>query len=201
MEESRSKRIKRFSEIHSTVRVNTGKSQEYMALELGVAKKTIQNWEKGISSPSFFQSLEWFRVLKVNPFPYYLSVIYPEKLDGIKASDSDEKIEEAFETLIHNISIKDKRALLYLYYGKHGSSAHSVIQLMLAHLHTPITSRVANAYLISHVYALENELNNIICPDNILPDMDDLNKAILKARESAIKREYGYNNLEKEDAD
>lgn len=187
---------RRFAKIHYDARINAKRSQEYMALELGVAKKTVQNWERGISSPSFFQSLQWFRALNTNPFPHYMAVIYPDKVAGVKASDPDEKIEEAFNALIQNISINDKRALLYLYYGKHGSSPHSIIQLLLAHLHTPITSRLANAFLITQLYELNKHLGRIICPDNIQPDLEDLNRAIYKAKQSALNNESGYNNVE-----
>lgn len=198
MNSTRSQRVYRFAELHASARIEAGKSQEYMALELGVSKKTVMNWEKGTSSPSFFQSLEWFRVLNTNPFPYYLSYIYPDQLKGLKGTDSDEKIEEAFEAMIHHISIADKRALLYLYYGNHGSSPHSLIQLMLAHTHTPIQSRIANAFLVSHVYSLHKQLGTDICPDNIQPDMDDLNEAIMKAQDAVMNNGFGYTNIDED---
>ncbi len=116
-------------------RCKANKSQEWMALELGVSRKTIQNWESGASIPSFFDSLEWFHVLNINPFPYFLEFVYPDTVKGVKPEDSDDRIEDAFDSLIGNLSVQDKRALLYLYYGEHGSSPYSVLQLMLAHLH------------------------------------------------------------------
>lgn len=195
MEESRGNKIKRFSDIHSNARLIAGKSQEYMALELGVAKKTVQNWEKGLSSPSFFQSLEWFRILNTNPFPYYMDVLYPDKIAGVKASDSDEKIEEAFNSLIQNISINDKRALLYLYYGKHGSSPHSVIQVMLAHLHLPMTLRINNACNVDTNYKMAKELNMLVCPDNIQPDLSDFKRSIVMALEACKDNRDSYSNL------
>lgn len=196
MDESRSNRIKRFSDIHYNARVEANKSQEYMALELGVSKKTIQNWEKGLSSPSFFQSLEWFRILNKNPFPYYMDVLYPDKVAGVKASDSDEKIEEAFDSLIQNISINDKRALLYLYYGKHGSSPHSVIQLILAHLHLPMTLRINDACNVDTNYKMAKELNTIVCPDNILPDLSDFRRSTLMALEACKDNRDSYATLD-----
>lgn len=195
MEESRGNKIKRFSDIHSNARLIAGKSQEYMALELGVAKKTVQNWEKGLSSPSFFQSLEWFRILNTNPFPYYMDILYPDKIAGVKASDSDEKIEEAFNSLIQNISINDKRALLYLYYGKHGSSPHSVIQVMLAHLHLPMTLRINNACNVDTNYKMAKELNRLVCPDNIQPDLSDFKRSIVMALEACKDNRDSYSNL------
>lgn len=202
MEESRSKRLERFGQMHSQVRVKCGKSQEYMAMELGVNKKTIQNWEKGISSPSYFQSLEWFRILNVNPFPYLLSYLYPDTLRGLKGSDSNEKIEEAFNNLISSISINDKRALLYLYYGDHGSSPHSVLQLLLAHLHLPMILRINDACNVDTNYKMAKELNMLVCPDNIQPDLSDFKHSIIMALEACKDNRDSYTNLdiEKEDA-
>lgn len=49
--DNKSDRVKRFAQIWSLSRADTGKTQEYMANGLGVSKKTIQNWEKGASAP------------------------------------------------------------------------------------------------------------------------------------------------------
>lgn len=200
MDETRITRILRFSKIHYDARMKAKKSQEYIALELGVTKKTVQNWEKGLSSPSFFQSLEWFRVLNINPFPFYMDVLYPDKVAGVKSSDSDEKIDEAFNALIQNISINDKRALLYLYYGDHGSSPHSVIQLMLAHLHLPLTLRINDACNVDTNYKMAKELNTLVCPDNIKPDLSDFKSSIIKALEASKNNKNSYTNIFKEDA-
>lgn len=197
MEETRSERIERFALMHAQARDRAGKSQEYMAAELCVSKKTIQNWEKGVSSPSFFQSLEWFRVLDMNPFPYYLQMVFPDDMEVIGGS-SDEDIEKAFDVMMDNISISTKRALLYLFYGNHGSSPTAVLQMMLAHLHCPIKDRIAPASIIEQMYIMEKELGNLVCPDNIQPDMDMLKKAINQGKDSAVKNEPGYSFIEKE---
>lgn len=197
MEESRGGRARRFAEIHFRARDIAGKSQEYMAMELGVAKKTVQNWEKGVSSPSFFESLEWFRVLNVNPFPFYMSILYPDKTNKLKHISSDEDINDAFETLIKQISVNDKRALLYLYYGSHGSSPHSLLQLILAHLHTPLKYRITQANSIVSNYTLLEGLNELKDTDKIMPDMDDLKDSIVRANVAVLHNELGYTNLEK----
>lgn len=192
--EERTEKALKFANIHAQARSKARRSQEYMSLCLGVSKKTVSNWEKGISSPTFFQSLEWFKELNTNPFPYYMSVIYPQK--NIHTKSNDEEIEAAFNDLMNSISTNDKRALLFLFYGEHGSSPHSVLQMILAHLHTPIASRLANAFLISHVYELNHQLENVICPENILPDMDDLKKSIEKAKCAVMNKENSYSNIE-----
>ena len=162
MSPTRSERVQLFADIHIKARIAAGKSQEFMAIELGIAKKTVQNWEKGISSPSFFQSLEWFRVLNTNPFPYYMSMMYPKEFNHIKSANTDEEIDEAFDTLIKQISTNDKRALLYIYYGAHGGDPHTIINLMLAHLHTPLQARITQAMLISYIYEMQEEIDSQI---------------------------------------
>lgn len=193
--ECRSEKVKRFAEMHEYARNISGKSREYMAMELGVSKKTIQNWENGVSAPSFFQSIEWFRTLNINPFPFYISYLYPETIPMRKQKYTDKEIEKAFDSLIRNLSIEDKRTWLYLYYGSHGSSPKSILQLLLAHLHSPIESRIINAQLVVNVYELNKQLGKTICDDQIQPNISNLKSAIESAQNSAQHKDYGYVNL------
>lgn len=195
MEETRFDRIQDFTQMHATARTKAGKSQEYMAAEMNVSKKTVQNWEKGISSPTFFQSLEWFRILNINPFPLYLELVYPKKLKGLKSSDSEEKTNEAFDALVETLPLSAKQALLYLFFGEHGSNPNAVIQLLLAHLHTPRQTRVVQSLLTAHMYEIEQERGNLICENDIMPNMETLNEEIMRARISAIHKEYGCSNI------
>ena len=197
MTQTRTERVQSFADIHVKARISANKSQEFMAIELGIAKKTVQNWEKGISSPSFFQSLEWFRVLNINPFPYYMSIMYPKESKLIKSANTDGEINEAFDTLIKQISINDKRALLYIFFGSHGGDPHTIINLMLAHLHTPLQARITQAMLISYIYEMQEEIDNLICKDDIMPNLAELNDAILRARVAALHKQYGYSALDK----
>ena len=197
MSQSRSERVQLFADIHIKARIAANKSQEFMAIELGVAKKTVQNWEKGISSPSFFQSLEWFRVLNTNPFPYYMSLMYPKEFSHIKTANTDDEIDEAFDSLIKQISTNDKRALLYIYYGAHGGDPHTIINLMLAHLHTPLQARITQAMLISYIYEMQEETDNLICKDDIMPNMAELKDSLMRARVAALHKSYGYSVLDK----
>lgn len=164
-----------------------------MALELGVSKRTIQNWEKGIGMMSFNDSLEWFRALHVNPFPLYMSVISPY---NIEPSSKDEDIAKGLHDLIDNLSPESQRALYFLFMGNHGSSAYSVIQLMLAHLHLPLKERIYDARSVLYKFEVEKRLGNITCKENIMPDTKNLNEAITKAEESFKQNDFGYNNIE-----
>lgn len=197
MSQTRTERVQLFADIHVKARISANKSQEFMSLELGIAKKTVQNWEKGISSPSFFQSLEWFRVLNINPFPYYMSLMYPKEFNKIKLANTDDEINEAFDTLIKQISIDDKRALLYIFYGAHGGDPHTIINLMLAHLHTPLQARITQAMLISYIFEMQEEIDNLICKEDIMPNIAELNDSIMRARVAALHKQYGYSILDR----
>lgn len=197
--DDREYRKQKFIEIHVNTRKAMGRSQEYMALELNVSKRTIQNWEKGISIPSFFESLEWFRALHVNPIPLYMSLVGSKSyLQDVNPDMSDDEVDKALKEVINLISPQSKRAILYLFLGKHGSSAYSVLQLMVAHLHLPLKDRLINARSVLFKYETSKSVDEIICKNNIQPDVVNLRSAIDKAQESLGKREFGYNNIDED---
>lgn len=198
MGETRTSRVKQVAEMFSKSRYDAKKSQEFMSLELGVSKKTIANWESGVSSPSMFQFAEWFRALNLNPFPYLLNMLFPKRFESINAKSTDEEVEAAFRSLCEQMPVADKRALLFIYTGKHGSSAYSLIQLLLAHLHTPLKTRLTQADAIQNEFELHKEAGTLICQGDIMPDTDNLTKARKYARIAFMRKEYGYSGLEEE---
>lgn len=93
-----------------------------------------------------------------------------------------------------------------MYYGEHGSSPHSVMQLILAHLHLPMTLRINDACNVDTNYKMAKELDMLVCPDNIQPDLSDFKRSTLMALEACKANRDSYTNLEysdidKEDAD
>lgn len=190
--ETRAERAMRFSKIWWQSRADAKKSQEYMALGLGVSKKTIQNWEKGISSPDLFQWAEWFNLLGLNPTHYFLAFLYPNIFEiGIDKAD-DKAVEDVLIQMIKESSPKERRQLLYLMSGEHGSSWHALLQLFTAHCHTSMQSRAAAARLIADNYEIESDNNKLVCPDSAQPDMDALKEAIDLGKIAAKKSENGY---------
>ena len=197
-EKERVDRAKRFSKIWWRSRADAEVSQEYVAIGVGVSRKTVQNWEKGISSPDLFQASEWFNVLGLNPLPYFLDYIFPEKVDGIKASDEDRRIEEALTHLISQLPASGKRQLLYMLYGHHGSSPNAVLNLMNAHLQTPLKDRVVHAAMIVEDYELEKSLGNLVSPANVQPDVKMLRISMDNARVTVEKHRSGYHLIDSE---
>lgn len=191
-EEEKNERKDTFSKIWWKSRADAGVSQEFIANELGISRKTVQNWERGISSPTLFQGTEWFRALGINPLPYYLAYVFPERMDGISSKDEDKKIEEALIELIPQLSSANKRMLLFLLYGDHGSSPTAVLNLLTAHLQTPMNDRIMQANSILSNYELEQELGNVSRSDHVQPDTELLHAAISEAKRAVLKKQKGY---------
>lgn len=204
MEENRIDRAKRFSKIFWKSRADAGVSQEYMALGLGVSKKTIQNWEKGTSSPTMFQASEWFHLLGINPMPYYYEFIYPDTMNQDELSFGrnlpDGQVAEALDLLVAEMPIELKRELLFLFYGGHGSSPYAVMQMVLAHLQVPMKDRVSHASLILQDYEIAKELDKLVKPDNIQPSLEYLRNAVQYGRNAAIQKKSGYSFKVHDDA-
>lgn len=181
----------RLSSIWGRTRTIAGVSQEYMASEMGVARKTIQNWEKGVSVPDLEQTFRWFRVLGISPLTYLWEYLYPNTR-GIKGADDNEKLRESLIMIAKEIPEDGMRQLLFLLYGNHGSSPRAVMNLLTAHLQTPMKDRVIQADIIVKNYELARRMDTIACPGNVQPDIDLIQKAIKEGEEAAIHSYHGY---------
>ena len=190
--ESKSERNKRFAKIWSLSRSDAGKTQEYMASGLGVSKKTIQNWEKGVSAPDLYEGSEWFRVLGSNPMPYYLAFLYPWLFDGITPEDDDQDIEQTLLFLVKNMTAVEKREMLYLMAGRHGSPWYSLLQMFTAHCHTSMRSRVTASRVILENYEMEEKTGTLVCPQDIPPDLNVLRSAISQGKNAVQNGEVSY---------
>lgn len=194
IDDERINNAERFSRIWWQSRYDAHVTQEKLALGLGVSRKTIQNWEKGISSPTLFESMEWFRILGLNPMPYYMSYLFPDDVGDIKGSDGDDRIEDALTVLVDQLPATAKRQLLYILFGNHGSSPTAVLNLMNAHLQCPIRDRISHAVHITENYEINEAMGSIVRPDNVKPNVDLLHKSINSAKAAAISKQQGYVN-------
>ena len=188
-------RRKRFAQVWSVSRQDAGKTQEEMAKGLGISKKTVQNWENGVTFPDLFTGCEWFRVLGMNPLPYYLAYLFPEFFDSIDPEDGDETIGEALDFLVQNLTAKEKRELLYLMAGRHGSPWYSLLQLFTAHCHLSLRSRVAVATQVLEAYELEQSLGELVCTRNVAPDVTILRDSVEQAKKAVVSRTKGYTTI------
>ena len=183
---------KRLSRMLMLSRAESGLSQEKVALELGIAKKTVQNWERGISAPTLPQAIGWFRVMKVAAMPYFLQFMFPD-IEGISKKDSDEKLRKELMKLIETLPAEGIRELMYLFYGNHGSSPRGVLNMVTAHLQTPLRDRYDHASEILSDYKLAVDQNKQVRPEHIQPNVELLENAIKSGREAIIKGKDNYN--------
>lgn len=188
-------RRERFARVWTTSRADAGKTQDFMAKGLHVSKKTIQNWEKGITAPDFFEGSEWFRVLGLNPMPYYLKYLFPDEFSEMD-DENETDIDGILLMLVKNMTETEKKELLYLIAGDHGSPWYSLLQMFTAHCHTSLKSRAIVASTILENYKMEEALGETVCSRDIEPDVETLDKAVKKARESVVKGLTGYTNVE-----
>ena len=193
--ETKQEKAKRLAKIWVESRKSAGKTQEYMVNGLSVTTKTVQNWEKGITAPDLYMSSEWFDLLGLNPLPYYLSFIYPDLFDNIAPEDSDAKLENALVSFIKQTTITEKRQLLFLMAGSHGSSWYSLLQMFTAHCHSSLRSRVTAAQMILENYEMDKSAKQLVCPKNIQPDTELLRKSIEQGKKAVRKNKKGYTNL------
>lgn len=185
----------RFASMWRKSREEAGKSQEYMAKALGVSKKTIQNWEAGISSPTQAKGFEWFHVLGVQPLPYYLDLLYPDLMQKLADDPSEENITETLITAVSHLGSEQKKKLLYLFLGNHGSSVTGILELMTAHLQSPLRDRINIAQSVATNYQLAAQTCKIIRPEDIQPDIGLLNYTIQRGTEAVIHGAEGYSAM------
>lgn len=190
----RIERVNRMREIWLKSRADSGMTQEWIAMELGVSKKTVQNWEKGISCPTLFQSMEWFRVLGLNPCTYIIGCIYPE-LYTEDFLNEEETLTAELISHIERMSITEKKQLLFLLKGNHGSSWEPLLQMITAHCHTNLKSRVLVATQIMNSYEMDSKNNQLYCEGDVLPNLDILNSAIDNAKNSIMTQKRSYHPL------
>lgn len=169
----------------------SGKSQEYMALELEVARKTVQNWEKGVSEPTIGQAVNWFKAIDISPIPYLIQVVHSD-MDGISAADDISKLKGSLHQLIDEIPEEGIRQLMYLFYGDHGSSPRAALNMLTAHLQTPMNSRVIHGHLILKNYEIAKKKGMLTSTEHVQPNEKLLRYAIDKGEEADINNANAY---------
>ncbi|MCQ2506158.1 MAG: helix-turn-helix domain-containing protein [Lachnospiraceae bacterium] len=184
------------SEALRLTRNESGRSQEYMAFELGVTRRTILNWESGVSEPSISQAMNWFKLVNKNPLPFLLQNTYPE-MDRISYKDDDSKILASLMQIINDLPAEGVRQLMYLFFGNHGSSPRAVLQMVTAHLQTPMKDRIAHGQLVATNYEIAKRTGTLTHPEHIKPDLDYLNAAIETAKTAVENNAKEYSTIKR----
>lgn len=187
---------KRLAKILMMSRAESGLSQEKVALELGIAKKTVQNWERGISSPTLPQAIGWFRVMKIAAMPYFIEFMFPD-MEGISKNDTDESLRKKLILLIETLPPEGIRQLLYIFYGDHGSSPRATLNIMTAHLQTPLRDRYNHATIILNDYEISYDKKENVGENHIHPNTEIIQSAIDQSRKAIVNNKTSYILLNK----
>lgn len=174
-------------------RTDAGLSQRQMAKALGKSIKTISNWEKGYGSPDAVTQMEWFDVCGLNELPYLLAKNYPEIYTDLSITSDLKDIKAAIIKYIQDISDEGEiRQLAFCMFGNTGSSWKQQLNMLTAHNHCSMRSRVSVAQNIYDNYNIEKIKGELVCPDNIQPDMNALKAATNKGRDAIFNGHDGY---------
>ena len=163
------------SEIMKKARIDVGVSHLYLAKALGKTERTIQKWENSIE-PSFIDVCLWFHVLG-KPLWNYLreAIIIGENRDF---NEDDKKLKQELYHYASNMDRSELRKLCFLIFWKHGSNWHSILELMIEHVNTPLSQRVISARSVLIGYEMDSNDAMLYEPIGILPDLENLKNCI-----------------------
>lgn len=174
-------------------RLESGKTQKFMAKSLGKSIGTIQNWESGYGTPGLVEIIEWFESIGINPLRYILNFIHPDKFKDLCEATSIPDLKFSLNDYINQIASDDEvRKISFNVFENTGSSWYSQINMLTALNHLPLHYRVLIAQQIYDAYSICDSTDKLINPDCVKPDIEDLKNAIIKGRESAMKGHNGY---------
>lgn len=172
-------------------RVSAGLSQREMAIALNRGERTVQSWEKGISSPDSDEVFDWCCVCGVSPISVFMEMIHPELYAVPDDGKTDEELDAELCRFVVNLPPLTKRLLLFILKGSHGSSPPAVISEAAANLHCPLNNRVSVCGTIIDQYNFAQNMGLDPCPDAPQPPIDDL-KVNLQGRAGSLgKRRAG----------
>lgn len=180
------------SEMFKQSRIASGKSQDWVAKKLGVSKKSVQNWENGMSIPNLLVTFEWFDVVGVPMYPYFMNVLHPLEIADIKPTTEEAKLRKALDVYVREMPSSLLQELLFLFFGKHGSSPNGLIDTICAYLHLPLSMRIVIAESIDTAYELCESNNLLVCNDDVKPDINRIKTFVESAKTSAKNGKQSY---------
>lgn len=178
--------IKRVAQMLKVSRYRSELSQEQIAKLLNVSKKTVQNWEAGITCPSFIQVFDWLNATNQPPYPYMMAYLHTSQIAVPDVTAEGEAIKKALHTQIDSINEHSHKKLLYCLTGKHGSSPDGALDAFTCFLHLPLIARISMAEAVCTNYELAEATGKIVCPDSVKPNTELL-KALIRSAKQAVK--------------
>lgn len=173
-------------------RIEAGLSQREMAHLIGMNERTVQNWEKGQSSPDSDKIMDWCSSCGVSPIAVFMEVLHPDLYAVPDQQKQDDEIAKELCAIMQALPPITQRLLLFILKGRHGSSPPAVISEIAANLHCPLNNRVSicGTIIDQYTFALIRGLDT--CPDEPHPPIDDLKIIYKSGRTAAENGARGY---------
>lgn len=170
------------SKIMKKARKDAGVSRLYLAKSFGKTERTIQTWESSMEPP-FIDVCLWFHIID-RPIWNYLR----EAIIGGERSEFEEEDIKLKQELYHyasHMKHSELRKLCFLMFWDHDSNWHSLLELMIEYVNTPLSQRVISARLVLMGYemSLTNALQGKLT--GTLPDLENLKSCIEKETQVA----------------
>lgn len=173
-------------------RVKAGLSQREMACMIEKNERTVQNWEKGQSSPDGDEIMDWFTACGASPLAAMQEMLHPE-LYRLQVTDmTDEELDEAIANFLDNSSRIVKEMILFIVLGKHGSYPPAVIAEICANLHTPLQNKVSVCGQVLDNYNCAVATHTDPVPDDVHPPVELLTTAYKSGKEASRRGETSY---------
>lgn len=179
-------------------RVSANLSQREMAHMIEKNERTVQNWEKGVSSPDSDEIMDWCTACGVSPITVFMEVLHPDLYKEADNKKSDAAVDQELQMLVQALPPLTKRLLLFVLKGRHGSSPPAVISEIAANLHCPLNNRASVCGTIIDQYTYAQIAGLDPCPDAPHPPIDDLKINYAAGRAAAENGALGYIGKRKE---
>ena len=163
------------STIIRKARIEAGISTGVMAKALGKSERTIRNWEEN-TEPTFLDMYAWFHILNKSMWTYMRSQILTYEL--VEFSDEVINLRNELVKYFSTVSMPEIRKFCFLIFAKHGSNWHSLLELMIEHVCSPLSQHVISARSVMIGYQIDLNDDHISSLKEFQPDIENLNKCI-----------------------
>ena len=182
----------RISDMLKHSRYAAGLSQKEVAKRLKLSGRTVQNWEEGISVPSFEMVLNWFQKIDQPLYPYIIKIIHRQETEHLSEISSECDIKNALQALIADLPKEQCQKILYFLLGNHGSMPEGVLEMITAYLHIPLSMRINICQEIYTDYIVSKAHGMIVNEDDVKPDEEMIHRLIAASIEAVLQNQSSY---------
>lgn len=173
-------------------RIAAGLSQREIARMIEKNERTVQNWEKGVSSPDSDEIMDWFTACGTSPLSPMQEMLHPELYRKTASAMTDEELDAALWAYFAQAPRIVKEMVLFIVLGRHGSYPPAVFAEVCANLHTPLQNKVSVCGQVLDNYTCAVATKTDPVPGEVQPPVELLRTAYKAGKDAARKGEHAY---------